>query len=349
MAAFNERLVKKQYRVHSLSLFVREPEEEEDDRDLDWVDSDLVADVLESVDGQYLKKLVLGERRMFRLDILAHPVISGELVSFIVPLPQAHFRVLSSGLESLSLQCSDYVVGDADHSKNIHMNLKSLSFLGYGLFNFYGDERIRFLDAILFNQSPDQPSTIRHLNLENITLSEFVSANDTRKDLINLRPILPFITSLSLPSVQPDFGEVLHELLLLATSVSYLSLSFLTSDDAQFHLQGSLAAVPTPLTSLTRCMGAEETGNIGNIEDVLGGCIPTLVDLMIQQTLALTGLKNLTLEGMGNVEVEDVADGASFLKKLEEAGITFSTFTISGSFDFATTYVKFSQGFTFLP
>lgn len=317
MAAFNERLVKKQYRVHSLSLFVREPEEEEDDRDLDWVDSDLVADVLESVDGQYLKKLVLGERRMFRLDILAHPVISG--------------------LESLSLQCSDYVVGDADHSKNIHMNLKSLSFLGYGLFNFYGDERIRFLDAILFNQSPDQPSTIRHLNLENITLSEFVSANDTRKDLINLRPILPFITSLSLPSVQPDFGEVLHELLLLATSVSYLSLSFLTSDDAQFHLQGSLAAVPTPLTSLTRCMGAEETGNIGNIEDVLGGCIPTLVDLMIQQTLALTGLKNLTLEGMGNVEVEDVADGASFLKKLEEAGITFSTFTISGSFDFATT------------
>lgn len=102
MEAFSDRPVQNQYHVHSLQLLAKSSPETADDelQELVPVDLDLVTDVFESLDGQYLKALVLGERGSFPLELLAHPVLSGMRISFITTLYEAPFACRGNGQES---------------------------------------------------------------------------------------------------------------------------------------------------------------------------------------------------------------------------------------------------------
>lgn len=109
---------------------------------------------------------------------------------------------------------------DINLHKNIDMNLKSLSLAGYALFGFYR-HRIAFLTAILRGPLPHRTPTIRRLDIAGIELSDYTTGAEIRGDLMHFRPILPFVTSLSLPSIfnsRERVKEPLHELLLYPIS-----------------------------------------------------------------------------------------------------------------------------------
>lgn len=96
------------------------------------------------------------------------------------------------------------------------MKLNFLSFYDWGLYNFFR-ARITFLDRILSGPLPPGTPTIRHLNLTGITLANYLVAESMDTNLNLLCLILPFISSLSLPSIRNDLDKVAGPLYRLLT------------------------------------------------------------------------------------------------------------------------------------
>lgn len=78
-AFIRRKLKKKQHRVISLSLLIVEPTERLVPR-LHWLHRKLVWNLFDSLNGQTLKSLVIGQKTAIPLDIFTHPTLSGESI-----------------------------------------------------------------------------------------------------------------------------------------------------------------------------------------------------------------------------------------------------------------------------
>lgn len=230
--------------------------------------------------------------------------------------------VESTGIESLRINCEDFLPGDCEPSKDIKMRLKSLSLSDDVVASLWNSALV--LRTLLMGPSPSEPPTLRELDLAEIYMSGLIE-QDIR-DLEMLHPVLPFITSLSLPStlISESPNSPLYKLLDLSTSLSNLSLSFNRYHMVSSrHLKEALALVSPSLISLTlRIQGMGEMLKRHNLHT----CIPILIEFLVLPTSGLSKVKCFTLEGMGKLTMDDVDGGSDFLEKLRMAGITLRSF-----------------------